>query len=434
MKKNGALLLACTLFLSASLTSARADIVFSDNFESGNLSQWTGKLGLPHHGQIVSDPFDALNHVLNFTDVNAAGDIFSTPIVVVPGQQYLLSFNFLAFPTGGVIPSEYGGFAGLSTDPGVTYFWIAGTYPLALTVPPPLATPLATDGFWHHYEINLTDLIASHNLTSIEVMLEDWNDHGSIPGDVYFDNIQLIGKPAPLQRVLFADNFEQGNLDQWTGKVGLPHHGEIVNDPLNPENHVINFTALNTAGDIFTFPIQLGALPRHYTVSFDFLALPTGGNPPVEFGGFFGLTTNPGYDTFWIAGTYPLALTVPPPLATTLATDGQWHHYTLDITDLINANHLTAFEITMEDWRDGGGIPGDVYFDNVSLEGTLDPSAIEQLVPCDGPATGGKWKNHGQYVVSLNRVTRELANAGLITEVERQAVLEAAAQSDCGKR
>jgi len=50
---------------------------------------------------------------------------------------------------------------------------------------------------------------------------------------------------------------------------------------------------------------------------------------------------------------------------------------------------------------DRGSIPGDVYFDNVRLAAPLD---IEQLVPCAGPLSGGRWKSHGQYVASVVEV------------------------------
>src|SRR5690349_23911059 len=34
--------------------------------------------------------------------------------------------------------------------------------------------------------------------------------------------------------------------------------------------------------------------------------------------------------------------------------------------------------------------------------------SIEQLVPCGGPASGGSWKNHGQYVSRSEEHTSEL--------------------------
>ena len=45
------------------------------------------------------------------------------------------------------------------------YYWLAGTYLPALTVPFPVATALAADGQWHHYEIDFTDIVIANNLT-----------------------------------------------------------------------------------------------------------------------------------------------------------------------------------------------------------------------------------------------------------------------------
>lgn len=55
--------------------------------------------------------------------------------------------------------------------------------------------------------------------------------------------------------------------------------------------------------------------------------------------------------------------------------------------------------------------------------------SIEQLVPCDGP-----WKNHGQYVSAVTAVANDFLNADLIDKHQRNAIVRAAAQSDCGKK
>src|SRR6185436_17728188 len=60
------------------------------------------------------------------------------------------------------------------------------------------------------------------------------------------------GITAPVSIAVFEDTFEAGNLNQWTGKPGFEHQGQIVNDPLNPLNHVLTFTGVNAAGDIFS--------------------------------------------------------------------------------------------------------------------------------------------------------------------------------------
>ena len=68
-----------------------------------------------------------------------------------------------------------------------------------------------------------------------------------------------------------------------------------------------------------------------------------------------------------------------------------------------------------------------------SLSGVMDAeSIIDQLVPCSGPASGGTWKNHGQYVSSVAHAAQLLANLGCISPGIGQIVSEAA-RSDCGK-
>jgi hypothetical protein len=59
--------------------------------------------------------------------------------------------------------------------------------------------------------------------------------------------------------------------------------------------------------------------------------------------------------------------------------------------------------------------------------------SIGQLVPCSGPARGGAWRNHAEYVAAVIKVTESFRRAGLITARERNAIVQAAVQSDCGK-
>jgi hypothetical protein len=58
--------------------------------------------------------------------------------------------------------------------------------------------------------------------------------------------------------------------------------------------------------------------------------------------------------------------------------------------------------------------------------------SIDQLVPCSGPASGGRWKNHGQYEATIERVARRFVKQGLISAKERRQIVRAAARSSCG--
>ena len=61
-------------------------------------------------------------------------------------------------------------------------------------------------------------------------------------------------------------------------------------------------------------------------------------------------------------------------------------------------------------------------------------SIINELVPCSGPASGGTWKNHGQYVSSVAHAAQRLANLGCITQEQKGKIVSAAARSNCGKK
>jgi hypothetical protein len=248
--------------------------------------------------------------------------------------------------------------------------------------------------------------------------------------------LAVVATSAPAQVILFADNFESGNLNQWTGKTGYEQHGQIVADPFNPSNQVVNFFELNGGGDMYSAsPVSVDGTQQQIMLSFDFLALPITSEPPPEYGGFVGIADDyTGTHPYWVAGTYPPAFNVPASMATVLATNGLWNHYEIDITEAVVAFGLTNLLITLEDVGGLGSVPGDVYFDNVKLTAKLDPAVIEQLVPCDGPITGGKWKNHGQYVSTMSDITAMLVTQGLITPEERDAYVSAAAKSSCGEK
>jgi len=58
-----------------------------------------------------------------------------------------------------------------------------------------------------------------------------------------------------------------------------------------------------------------------------------------------------------------------------------------------------------------------------------DGCSISQLCPCDN-----KWKNHGAFVKCVAHASEEFVADGLITEVEKDAVVSEAAESACGHK
>ena len=89
------------------------------------------------------------------------------------------------------------------------------------------------------------------------------------------------------------------------------------------------------------------------------------------------------------------------------------------------------------DWlRIGTDITGQGPFNaSFSLSGETDAaSIIDQLVPCSGPASGGTWKNHGEYVSSVAHVAQSLADQGCISQQEIGQIVSDAARTSCGKQ
>ena len=80
---------------------------------------------------------------------------------------------------------------------------------------------------------------------------------------------------------------------------------------------------------------------------------------------------------------------------------------------------------------DGDGVPDELdQCPNTPAGGIVNASgcSIEQLAPCDGP-----WKNHGQYVQAVVKVSGQFRKAGLISHKQRLVIFLQAVKSDCGK-
>jgi hypothetical protein len=105
--------------------------------------------------------------------------------------------------------------------------------------------------------------------------------------------------------------------------------------------------------------------------------------------------------------------------------------------DIIGAGAFNAaFSLSGESDADGDGIgdsldqcPGTPAGVIVDAHGC----SIDQLAPCSGPASGGAWKNHGQYVSTVAQVGEAFLVEGLISEDQAEEITAEAAQSNCGK-
>jgi len=60
--------------------------------------------------------------------------------------------------------------------------------------------------------------------------------------------------------------------------------------------------------------------------------------------------------------------------------------------------------------------------------------SLDQLVPCAGPASGGTWKNHGQYVAAVAQAVEKFLAEGFINQNQAEAIVAEATQSTCGSK
>jgi len=112
-----------------------------------------------------------------------------------------------------------------------------------------------------------------------------------------------------------------------------------------------------------------------------------------------------------------------------------WLRIGTDITSQGPFN--AAFSLSGETDADADGVadsldlcPGTPAGAIVDAEGC----SIDQIAPCSGPASGGTWKNHGQYVSSVAHAAEAFAAQGLISPEQAGAIVAHAARSACGKK
>lgn len=139
-------------------------------------------------------------------------------------------------------------------------------------------------------------------------------------------------------------------------------------------------------------------------------------------------------DFLWLSAAAPVA----PDLQSWIRNDNlapDWLRIGTDITGQGPFN--ASFSLSGETDADADGVPdsldqcADTPTDTIV---NADGCSIDQLVPCDGPISGGTWKNHGQYVSAIAHVSKTFRQQGLISGRDRGHIVSTAARSDCGKK
>ncbi len=146
-------------------------------------------------------------------------------------------------------------------------------------------------------------------------------------------------------------------------------------------------------------------------------------------------------DFLWLSAPRPIVAPGTPftgDLQTWIRNDAlapDWLRIGTDITGQGPFN--AAFSLTGETDADGDGVADSLDQCPDTLPGAIvdaDGCSIDQIVPCEGPTTGGRWKNHGKYVSSTAHAVEAFLEQGLISADQAEAIISQAAQSDCGSK
>jgi len=94
-----------------------------------------------------------------------------------------------------------------------------------------------------------------------------------------------------------------------------------------------------------------------------------------------------------------------------------------------------AFLLSGETDADGDGVADSLDLCPGTPAGAIVDAhgcSIAQLAPCSGPASGGTWKNHGQYVSTVAHTVEAFLAQDLISADQAGEIVAQAAQSSCG--
>jgi hypothetical protein len=168
-------------------------------------------------------------------------------------------------------------------------------------------------------------------------------------------------------------------------------------------------------------------------------------NPPIALppGHYFFRpeVDSSGGDFLWLSAPRPIVAPGTPflgDLQTWIRNDAlapDWLRIGTDITHQGPFN--ASFSLFGETDADGDGVgdssdlcpgtPADTLVD-------ADGCSIDQIAPCSGPATGGDWKNHGQYVSAVAHAAEEFVAEGLISPEQAEEIVEQAGEGKCGSK
>ena len=146
-------------------------------------------------------------------------------------------------------------------------------------------------------------------------------------------------------------------------------------------------------------------------------------------------------DFLWLSAPRPIVAPgtlFAPDLQSWIRNDAlapDWLRIGTDITGQGPFN--AAFSLSGETDADADGVPDSLDLCPGTPAGAIvdaNGCSIDQIAPCSGPASGGTWKNHGQYVSSVAHAVEAFLAQDLITADQADEIVAQAAQSNCGAR
>jgi len=196
--------IAAAMATALAASAASASAVFTDDFESGTLTNWTGKSFGAHDAVIVVDPLDNANHAITFDTLESAGELFTVKAFQFDdAPTYEVSFDYLGHAKPGSVAGNLGGYVGFSKGTPGKHTWMYGTGSVSGAAP-----DLVDDGVWRTYAFVVDSATAfGGGADGFHLMLEDFVGSRGVAGDALFDNITVRAVPSPGAGVLAATGF-----------------------------------------------------------------------------------------------------------------------------------------------------------------------------------------------------------------------------------
>ena len=287
-------------------------------------------------------------------------------------------------------------------------------------------------------------------LTTQSVVLTRASITGLLPAGSPLDNIS--GVEVEIYHVFPGDSIvpPSGNVPNRTNS---PADVEIESDTRDSANGTLSFSTTIVNASFTAANSVVNGINKHPNERTNGEGPVTGTevmitvtfNPPITLPAdhyFFRpeVRLNTG-DFLWLSAPRPIA--VPgtpflPDLQSWIRNDAlapDWLRIGTDITGQVPFN--AAFSLSGETDADEDGVADSLDQCPGTPPGAIVDSngcSIEQLVPCSGPASGGTWKNHGQYVSSVAQAVESFLVQGLLSETQADAIVSQAAQSSCGAK